>query len=306
MPEHAIDGCTCDASELDVLLVTPEAFGCKPQIGRPFRMQWSTLAAWLSHPTTGPTVEEEPDHDRAKAIMGAYSIATYRENVRRKEHLIAAGALVVDVDHGGDVDRLANDVDGYAAIILESFKSGLEGYGPRCRILLRLAEPVDLRTYETVHAVIRRHLRAAGYGVDDGAKDASRLSYLPVRRPGTGYRFRVTHGAPLAARAVIAAQPPAPPKPAPVPPPRPEHHDAYSAGALRSASLNVANAAPGERHGTLCREAWSLSGPKAHLSEAEITCGLMPAWVAVAGEHRRAEGLKCIRDAVAARQRGAA
>ena len=290
-----------DGTELDLLLVTREAFACSPQVGRPFRMQWSTIAGWLSRPTRGPSLEDEPDHDSAKAIAGGYSIASYRENVRRKSNHVAAGALAVDVDGAGDVDAVAEVVGSYRGIVHETFKSGLEEYGPRCRVLLRLAEPVDWRTYEDAHAVIRGHLRAAGYGVDDTAKDASRLSYLPVRRPGSGYRFRVTHGAPLDARAVIAAQPPAPLKPPPSLA-RPEHRDAYVAGALRRASANVASATPGARHGSLCREAYGLA--RLDLDESAIAAALLPAWVSVAGEPRKREGAKAIIDAV--RARGAA
>ena len=150
--------------------------------------------------------------------------------------------------------------------------------------MLRLAKPVDAKTYEATHAVVRAHLRASGVGVDESAKDASRTLYTcQYADRARGYRFRVTHGAALDAAVVLAAQPPPPPRPTPAPPPRPEHRGAYIAGALRKASTNIANAAPGERHGALCREVYGLA--RLGLTETEIARAL-PAWVSAAGEAR--------------------
>lgn len=197
------------------------------------------------------------------------------------------------------MERVAAVVARYRAIVHSTFSSTPDA--PRCRIVLALAEPIDATTYEATHAVVRARLRGAGVSADEGAKDASRVSYAPVVRPGASYHYRSIDGAPLDARAVLAAQPP-PPRSAPRLPP-PEHADAYVRAALRRAADTVAGSSPGARHYALCREAYALA--RLGVDEAQIASALLPAFVASAGEARRHEGERSIRDAVRAR-RGAA
>jgi hypothetical protein len=172
---------------------------------------------------------------------------------------------------------------------------------PRCRAIVLLQVPVDVVTYERLHAIMRVRLRQADLPPDEGAKDASRLSYSPVRRPGASYAFRETKGAPLDAQAVLAAQPPAPPRSAPRLPP-PEHADRYVAGALRRAAEAVLQASPGERHYALCREAWSLG--RLALTDDAIRDALLGPAVHAMGEPRRREAERTIADALHARRGG--
>ena len=273
-------------NKIHVLKVSPEHFRVCPQIGRPCQMTWSELGAYLSRPIVGDS----------KGQAGAWSPAMYRGNVRRKSALVSVGALVVDIDEAGDVDNAANIVGRYDAIVHETFSSTNDS--PRCRIVLRLAEAIDAATYETLHKVVRAHLAAAGIVVDEGAKDASRLSYAPVRRRGAGYRFRQVDGLPLNANGVLAAHPA--PKPRPVHRPvAPHHRDAYARGALRRAAHAVLTAGEGSRHFILCKEAHSLA--RLGLSESDIANALLPSFIAAAGEGRELEGRRAIRDAVRAR-----
>lgn len=273
--------------ELDVLFVSPERFRCSPQVGTPCRMTWNELARWLSQPSVG----------ESKDAAGAWSPALYADNVRRKGNLVSIGALVVDVDQAGDVDRVADVVLGYRSIVHETFSSTPDA--PRCRLVLALAGPIDAGTYEAVHRVVRTHLAGAGIVADEGAKDASRLSYAPARRSGTGYRFRQLEGRCFDARACLAAQPPPPPRPAPRPP-APEHRDGYVRAALRHAADAVSSASEGIRHYTLSKEAFGLA--RLGLSDQEITAALLPSFVAAAGERREWEGQRTIRDAIRARR----
>jgi hypothetical protein len=279
-----------EESELDVLYISPTRFRASPQVGVACRMTWAQLALYLSRPSTGDAKDE----------AGGYSPALYCENVRRKRALVSIGALVLDVDEGGDVDSVAEALGKYDAIVHETFSSTNDA--PRCRALVRLVEAVDASTYESLHAIARAHLGAAGVVVDEGAKDASRLSYSPVRRDGAGYRFRIVHGAALDARKVLDAQPKPEPR-APPALPKPEHRDAYIRGALERAGGEVAAASNGVRHYTLSKEAFGLA--RLGLSDDEIERALLPAFVAAAGEARQHEGVRTIRDAVRAR-RGAA
>jgi hypothetical protein len=273
---------------LDVLFLSPARFRAKPQVGVACVMTWRELARYLSRPTVGD----------AKDKAGAWSPALYRANVRRKTALMRAHAIVVDVDDAGDVDRVADALSAYQAIVHATFSSTVEA--PRCRIVLALAEPIDANAYERTHAVVRTHLRAAGILADDGAKDASRVSYAPVVRPGAVYRFREVDGSPLDARAVLTKQPPAPMRAPPRFLPAPERGDAYVRAALRRAASNVATSDPGGRHHALLREAFALA--RFSLSHEEIERALLPAFVTTAGEARQREGERTIRDAVRARR----
>jgi hypothetical protein len=276
-----------ESRELDVLFVSPVAFRRDPQVGLPCKMEWPTLALYLSRAVTGAS----------KEIAGAWSPALYRDNVRRKAHLITIGALVVDVDKAGDVDAVADLLARYRTIVHETFQSTREL--PRCRAVIELAEPIDAATYEATHAVVRGFLVTRGVTADEGAKDASRLSYAPVRPPGAEFRLRTTDGAPLDAKRVLAAQPPPPPR---LTPTAPEHRDRYKAAALRRAAEKVERASEGARHYVLCREAYSLA--RLGLTEAEVEAALMPSFIAAAGKRRESEGRRTIRDCV--RARGAA
>jgi hypothetical protein len=271
---------------IHVLHVSPERFRMSPQIGVHCEMEWDQLAAYLARPSIG----------EAKDEAGAWSPALYRDNVRRKSSLVAIDAIVLDFDESG-VDEVADVLGRYTVIVHETFSSTNDN--PRCRAVVQLAEPIDAATYEAMHALARAHMRDVGLPADEGAKDASRLSYAPVRRQGAGYRFRALDGELLDARRVLAAQPPPPPRPVPRPP-SPEHRDRYIEGALRSAATAVADANEGIRHYTLCKEAFGLA--RLGLATHEIERALLPAFVAAAGERREAEGRRTIADAVRARK----
>jgi hypothetical protein len=287
---------------LDVLLVDgPEVYvrEHRPMIGRAVCVPWWNVRGWLSRPIVPRVVTG--DHDRDKASEGAWTPARFEGNRKRKENLIHAGALLVDVDEAGDVDRVASALAKYATINHSTYKS--TPAAPRCRAVLLLAEPIDARTYEQTWSVVAAHLVARGFGVDASAKDAGRLGFLPCVRPGAEYRFATTDGKPLDARAVLAAQPP-PPKPARRLP-APEHADAYARAALRRAADAVAGSSHGARHYALSREAFRLARPELSLDEGQIASALLPAFVVAAGERRAHEGVRTVRDAVRAR-RGAA
>jgi hypothetical protein len=287
MPEHVFDGCVCDELALDVLFVPPWRFHARPQVGLALQMTWHKLALYLSRPTVG----------EAKDEAGAWSPALYCDGVRRKANLVAIHALVVDVDEGGDVGRVAAAVARYRAVVHSTFSS--TPAAPRCRIVLVLAEPIDAPTYEASHAIVRAHLRAVGIPADDGAKDAARLSYAPVIRHGASYHCRRIDGVPLDARAVLAAQPPPPLRGAPHRT-DPQHADAYARAALRRGAGAVAGSSPGTRHYMLSKEAFTLA--RLGVDEEQIARALLPAFVASAGEAREHEGRRTIRDAVHARR----
>jgi len=255
-----------------VLYVAPEHFRASPQVGVQRRIAWAQLSSYLSRTTTGT----------AKDAAGAWSPALYRDGVRRKQAIVCVYALVVDVDEGGDVDLVASALARYAAVVHETFSS--TPATPRCRVVILFAEPVDTMTYERTHVIVRAHLRVAGIVADEGAKDASRLSFAPVRRPGTDYRVRVIDGQPLSAARVIAAQRPLPSRRSQR---RVEHDSSYACGALRRAAEAVATAREGTRNETLNRETYCLARLD-DLDDVTIETEMLDAALAVGLSEREA------------------
>lgn len=263
--------------DLDLLLVEPPAYYADrkiPMVGRALRLPWWNVATWLSRPMLATSKHEH----------GAWTPALFRSDRKTKANLVYASALLVDVDEGGDVHRIAELLTGHLAAVHSTFSSTRAQ--PRGRIVLPFAEPVDGSTYEATFRVVAGHLLAAGVGVDVGTKDAGRLGFLPCVKPGGVFDFAKVDGEPLDARAVLAAQPPPPPRSA-----RrlvaPEHHNRYVRRALERGADAVAGASDGDRHATLNREAHSLA--RLDIGDDEIAAALLPAFVAAAGE-RRARG----------------
>lgn len=273
---------------MDVLFISAAQFEQKPQVGTPRTMTVPEIADFLAHPSIG----------ESKAEAGGLSPARYEGNIRRKSSLVWIWMLVLDFDENGDVDLIAEALERYSVIIHETFSSTNDN--PRCRAFVELLEPLDVAEYESMHRIARAHLAEAGFPADEGAKDASRLSYCPVRRPGARYRFRTVEGEPLDARAILASQPRPTPRPLPTLP-RPEHADAYVRAALRRGADAVASASAGMRHYQLCREAFTLARLEG-LTFEDIEQALLPAFVSAAGERREYEGIRTIRDAFKARR----
>jgi hypothetical protein len=145
-------------------------------------------------------------------------------------------------------------------------------------------------------------LEARGITLDRGCKNINRLYFACVARsPAAWLGARILTGAAVpvdamlsAARADRAAAPVRRVPSMPV-----AHPDRYARGALQRARENVENASEGGRHDALLREAYSLA--RLRLDEATIADALLEGFVALAGEPRRREGERAIRDAVAAR-----
>ena len=276
--EDVVVTCRSPISELaivdivDILDVSPSNMGR----GAAMRLSWQAFADRLSvlAATADADLTNKTEVDRAKASAGGFAGGVYTEGVRRKTHFVSTSILTIDIDGGAPVDAVAAAVAGMRAIVLETFRS--TPADRRCRLIFKLVEPVDLATHDAAHEIMRANIReATGAKIDNGAKDCTRLSYWPVRRPGDSYGFVQTFGAELDARALIASEatkkvtPTKAPRPRQrAPEPRASKTDAtapttaprYARAALISAIQRVERAAEGERNNTLNAEEVSMIG----------------------------------------------
>lgn len=295
------------SEKLNILLVPPHLFWYKPQVGMPLVLSWAQLVANLSRPMyvaaepASTPEEQKKAANVAKASAGGWAGGLFRDNIRQGTHHIGSDVLVFDVDGNGDVGRIAEVLSGYRFFTHETYQSTPEK--PRCRAVIPLAATVDDAAYRTVHAILSGRLTRAGFLVDKCAKDPTRLCYAPVRPPGAGFRTRQGDGAPLDARALILATPP-PPKPryeAPAWMGTGERSPQYIEGACKRAYGAVGMASDGDRHHQLLYEAHSLARSELGLTLSDVERVLLPAFVSCAGEGRRTEGIRAIRDAYNAR-----
>ena len=291
---------TCRLQPTRILLLTPVMLAAPKHIGRPFVFdEFGMFAEYLSRVTyVERSGLDEASMNRDKASVGGLVCGSFKDNHRKKAAFVETRVLSLDFD-GIGIDDVASIVEGTSACGHETFKSR-EG-DPRCRLYVETAEPIrDLATFDKAHAIVRKHFANQGAVADESAKDVSRLNYLPVRAVGSTYGFRRIEGAPLDIARMLSVQPPPAPRTAPAFPPLPGRHEKYLAAAVEGERSKVAGASPGARHLALLRGAHALA--RFSLSEDEIADALIPAFVHAAGEARRREAERAVRDAVAQRK----
>jgi len=280
---------------ISVLVLTAQRLRAPQHVGLPVTFDdFAMMAQWGSRVTW---IDPTGDASKDKAIGGGITCSSFTGNRRTKSAFLETRCMTFDFDDEGDADRIA-DAIGCSCFVHETFSSKPDAL--RCRAYVETLDPItSTAVYDEAHAVMRKHLAAAGEVADEGAKDCSRLNYVPVRARGTGYGFRRVEAPPLDVARMLSVQPPPPPRPPLQPAPQGERRDRYIAAALDRARSNVATATPGGRHLALCRESYSLA--RLDLTEAEIADALLPAFVHASGEPRRREGERAVRDAVHAR-----
>jgi len=135
----------------------------------------------------------ELEHKRKGA---GWSPSVFRGDHRTLENVVNTCALVLDVEPSKE-----NDVEGSTAVqlyhawswtghLLHSTHShrlpGKTGIPRNCyRLILPLSRNVTKEEYRTLIRWAYRATKNAGLVIDESTSDASRLWYLPARRPGT-------------------------------------------------------------------------------------------------------------------------
>jgi hypothetical protein len=279
---------------------TPERFAAKRQIGIRITQEWHSLARCLTWPSFA-------DDKRAE---GAWCPVALDGGVV-KDGRGPSSLLAADVDDCivGALDRESHALRPYAGVIVPTFNATPEK--PKNRIVLLLSRVLWPDEFPLAWTQMQTTLAAAGITLDRGCKNINRLYFACVApSPERWMGARLLTGDPVDVDAMLVAAREdaraAEEARARKPPPRPvrdEHRGRYIAAAIDRARGNIAAAGEGSRHDALLRETFSLA--RLALSEHEIAGALLEPFVSAAGEARRHEGERAIRDAFAARKRSA-
>lgn len=282
--------------DVTITYLTHERFAAHRQIGVQVTQDWHSLARWLTWPS----------YAENKRAHGAWCAAALPGGVvdegKGPVHLLAGD---VDDCPPGGIARSAEALRNFAGVVVPTFNA-TRGK-PKHRIALLLSRPLHpVEEFPLAWSKMRRELGAAGIVVDKACKNVNRLYFACVTRsPWEWLGAHILTGAPVdvdsmlaAAREDAAAERARRPKPRPV---QAKHRDKYIAAAIESARNRVSSAPEGNRHETLLQEAYALARFD-DLTENEIADALLVAFVAAAGEARRREGERAIRDAIAARK----
>ena len=280
--------------ELAITFLTAERFRARPQVGLVIHQDWHSLARGLAWPHVASR----------KDAYGAWCPAAL-EGGRVKGGRGPVSLLVADVDdcHEGALDREAEALRNYAGVIVPTFSATRAR--PKNRIVLLPSRALAPDEFSIAWGKLARTLAVAGITVDRGCKNINRLYYACVTRsPDAWLGARVLTGEPIdvdamlaAARAELAEQEEerrTRERERPI-----ASTGRYIAAAIARARESVATAPEGGRHEALVREAYSLA--RLGLSASDIESALLETFVARAGEARRREGVRAIRDSVAAR-----
>jgi hypothetical protein len=235
----------------------------------------------------------------------------YRGRWRHHSAFVHTRLLTIDVDAHGEIERAAAGLAPFCKAIHSTYKSAPDS--PRCRVVVLLAELcTDLRMYKKAHAAVRERLyerlHSCGYvrpdkdrgikgDIDEGASDATRLSYAPMHQPGREFRFPATEGDLLDVNRI--PQPARPARRPSSPSPRDCNPDRYREAALRRAEEQVRSSLEGQRHEALFKEAASLARAELALADGEIWSALQVAALSSMGDGRRREIERTIRDGIA-------
>lgn len=145
------------------------------------------------------------ERDKLKATPW-YVCASFSGNQREKSALTSCGAVVLDADKSGATREAligALNALGCSYIVATSTSHGVAGQ-PRFRVIVPLASPVNLAQYKTLWQFLSKQLP----GTDTGAKDGSRLNYLPrVPQGAAGHEVVVVDDRPWLDATPVLAEP---------------------------------------------------------------------------------------------------
>jgi hypothetical protein len=265
------------------------------------RQEWSSLLLWLTFPAFA----------NDKRAAGAWCPTALLDGVV-KGGTGPVSLLVADVDDctEGAVERSVEALRSYKGAVIHTASATKEK--PKHRIVLLPSRPLLPDEFPLAWSKMASALAAEGIAVDRGCKNINRLYFACVARsPESWLGAHVLEGEPVPVDAMLEASRAEAeqtararavrPEPRPVPVVGDGVRDRWVAAAIKGELSNLCGASEGGRHDALLKAAWALARIE-ELSEADIREALLEAFVAVAGEPRRREAERAIRDAVKARK----
>ncbi len=281
---------------LSITFLTSARFAAKPQVGISTVQEWHSLLRWLTWPSCADSKQSHgawcPTELEGGAVRGGRG---------------PVALLVADVDECGPgaIEHSAAVLAPYAGAVVPTFSATPEK--PKHRIVLLPDRSIAPDEFPLAWSRMAATLHGKGVVIDKGCKNPNRLYFACVTRsPETWLGARLLTGAPVPVDAMLAAarrdleREEAARRARPAPPiVLDQHRDRYVAAAVDKARANILGANEGGRHEILLKESFSLA--RLPLSESQIADALLEPFVSVAGEPRRREGERAIRDAVAAR-----
>lgn len=279
--------------------LTPTRFSAQPQVGLPIEQEWHSALRWLTWPSFADT----------KQAHGAWCPCVL-EGGAVKGGRGPVSLLVADVDDcgAGAIARSAEALAKYAGAVIPTFSATRER--EKHRIVLLPERALTPEEFPIAWPKMARTLADCGIAVDKGCKNVNRLYFACVSPSAERWAelggARILTGDPVPVdamlevareeRAEAEAEKARRAKPRPV---TERNRDRYIAAAIDKARGNISSAPEGGRHDALLREAFALA--RFELTEGQIADALLEAFVSAAGEPRRREGERAIRDAVTAR-----
>ena len=190
-------------------------------VGRPVAISWEAFAARA----------QNPKHAICKDSLARWSPCEYRGERRCIAGITRAHGVVLDVDDGSELAKIAGALEGLHVIAHSTFSATPKH--PRWRVIVPLEWPVDADGYGRVWRWLAVKFEAVGVTPDYGARDAAHAWAVPAVPPN-GHYICLTIEAPYArADDAFAAVP----KPEPLPEPtREERTNDYGRTLKRAAA----------------------------------------------------------------------
>ena len=290
----------CSSRCVTVGYLSPERFAAPVQIGTYVCQEWISFREALAHPRIA-------DDKRAAGAWTACDMPEGRVNGGKGP----VSLLVFDIDKAGPngLDRTAEACAAYEGIVVPSFSATPENQ--KHRLVLTLSRYLKPDEFPIAWLKCATDLTIAKIVVDSACKNINRLWFGPVARSReTWLGARILTGKPVEVEAMLRVayeeederQRDLAARLACKVPVSEARLDAYIGAAIDRERRNLLSASEGGRHDALLRATYALARFEA-LDEDDIRGALLEPFVACAGESRRREGERCIRDAYAARQR---
>lgn len=166
-------------------------------------LPWATILEGFSTPVEG----------KSKDALPGWSLASFRNDRRRKDAVELVYALVLDDDSGKTpLAQLAYQWEGVKGFAFTTWSSTPDAN--RHRTVLPLSRPVTPAEYTRIWTWARDYCRGMGQTIDEKVCDPSRLWFVPALRPGGHFETLALEGTPLNADDLLTLCPAAPVTPA--------------------------------------------------------------------------------------------